>query len=167
MSLNDYELVFTSGTEARLFIDPIEVIDLFPEAPAVDVFELVRFYSVEMEDIFHFAPEDPIPPDIQEYVKAATACALMRVYNFGGGGGAGDVSFRLGDLQVDNNRSNTAPVNRLNAGNWCELAAALREEILRTGPGAGLRAVVKGSNFPNPMPCRIIRPKEHMPTTIW
>jgi hypothetical protein len=168
MGLNeDFEIVFSSGTAERLFIDPVELSMLFPEASAMEVFELVRLYSEEMQTVFRFGPDEPIPVEVQEYVKAATACALMRLYNFGGQGGADALSIRLGDLQVDNSKSNNAPITKLNASNWCELAAALREELMRINSGAGMKAIMKGSRYPNPMPCRQIRSKEWYYPDLW
>lgn len=163
----DFELVFTSGTVARLYVDPSELQALFPEASYVEVLELIRMYSLEMADLLEISATDLIPLDVQEYVKAAAACALTRLYDITGLGGAGDVTFRLGDLSVEGGRSIRNEINRANAGNWCELAAVLREDLLRRQTGAGMRAVVKGSNYPNPMPCRVIRHKDNAPMSVW
>jgi hypothetical protein len=165
MSLNeDFEIVFSSGTTARLFIDPAELVSMFPEAAPIEIFDFVRMYSLEMQEMFQFKPDDAIPLDVQEYVRAATACALTRL---GVGGMANEQSVQLGDLQVSTSRGRaTQPITRLTASTWCELAGALREELTRSQMGAGIRAVVKGSNFPNPMPSRRIRRKDHMPTSI-
>lgn len=177
MSLReDYELVFSSGTAERLFVDPAELHILFPDVSYMEVFELVRFYSLESKaelDLHNSADGTPyeIPVIAQEYVKAAVACALTRLYDFNGMGGGnvgGNNSFRLGDLQVDSNRGNMPSViSRGTAATWCELAAALREEMLRLKPGAGLKSVVRGSRRLNPMPSRFIRTKDYAPTSLW
>jgi hypothetical protein len=168
MSLREeYELIFTSGTTARLYVDPAELQILFPDAPYVEIFELVRMFSLEMKEAFNYTATSEIPLDVQEYIKAATACALTRLYDIGGTGGPGDLTFRLGDLSVESPSQVRNEVTRANASNWCELAAVLREELLRTSSGAGMRAIVKGSNYPNPMPCRVIRHKDNAPMSVW
>jgi hypothetical protein len=174
MSLNeDFELVFSSGSESRLFLDVSEFTSLFPDASEMEIYELIHMYSTEMAELLDIGPGDEVPLDVQEYVKAAVACALTRLYNLSGlGGTAGmDVSFQLGDLQVSR-RSSTGTngrgsVTRATAQGWCELAAVLREELLRTRTGAGMRAIVRGSNHVNPMPSRHIRHKEDAPMTVW
>jgi hypothetical protein len=151
----DFEIVFTSGTTGPLYVDPAELQSLFPEAGYVEILEFVSYYSLEVEELLD---GKPITLESQEYVKAATACALSRIYDYAGGLGGGDGTIRLGDLQIEGGRSASAraALTAGNASTWCQLAAALRADLTRGGLGAGMKAVVRGSNYPNPMPRRAL-----------
>lgn len=165
----DFELVFTSGSTARLFIDPAELTGLFPDASFMEIYELVSIYSLEAAELLDIGADDEIPSGARDYVLAAAACALSRLHDLSGIGAGGDGAFRLGDLSVESARSGGAPnqMTRANASTWCELAAVLRDELVTGRTGASIRAVVKGANYPNPMPVRGIREKEDMPITVW
>lgn len=169
MSLrSDFELVFSSGATGRLFIDPSELTSLFPDATYMQIYELVHIYSLEAAKLLDLDVTEEIPPNARDYVLAATACALSRLYDLSGIGSGGDGAFRLGDLSVESARSGGSPsqMTRATASTWCELAAVLRDELVK-GTGATIRVIVKGSAYPNPIPCRVIREKEDMPMTVW
>lgn len=165
----DFELVFTAGVEGELYVDPAELILLFPTAPYVEVLELINYFSHEVDELLE---DGEITYEAREYIKASVACALSRLYDLSGlGGGVGDAAFRLGDLSVERRSSGQgggrSSINRANAQTWCELAAVMREELLPGRTGAGIRGVVRGDRWPNPMPARGIRPKEDTPMTIY
>jgi hypothetical protein len=159
MSLGaDFELVFTSGVSGSVYLDPAELQVLFPEAGYVEILEFISYYSAEVDDLLENQAE--ITLEVQEYIKAATACALSRIFDYNGGLGGGDGMVRLGDLQIQGGRgSNGAPTSG-NAATWCQLAAALRSEMLRGQKRTGMRAVVRGSKYRNPMPMRHLRNAE-------
>lgn len=170
MSLRqDFELVFTSGTTTVLYIDPTELAGLFPDATYMEIYELVHLFSLEAAQLLDLAAGEEVPPAARDYVLAATACSLSRLYDLSGIGSGGDGAFRLGDLSVESARSGGSPsvLTRANAATWCELAAVLREELVAGRTGATIKAIVKGANYANPMPCRGIREKEDMPMTVW
>jgi hypothetical protein len=170
MSLRkDFELVFSSGASGVLLIDPSELAGLFPDATYMEIYELVHRYSLEALELLKLDADDEIPSGARDYVLAAAACALTRLYDLSGIGAGGDGAFRLGDLSVESARSGGAPsqMTRATASTWCELAAVLRDELITGRTGASIRAIVKGSAYPNPMPCRGIREKEDMPMTVW
>lgn len=170
MSLRkDFELVFSSGASGVLYIDPSEVVGMFPDASYMEIYELINLYSLEAAQLVKLDAGDDVPPAVRDYVLAATACALSRLYDLSGIGSGGDGAFRLGDLSVESARSGGSPgtITRATASTWCELAAVLRDEIITGRTGASIRAIVKGLAYPNPIPCRGIREKEDMPMTVW
>lgn len=151
----DQELVFATIL-SPLYIDIDEMHPFYPEASNVEVMELINRYSLEVANILSLDIEDPevVPPFIAlEYIRAAVQCALSRIYDYGAGGMEG--SLTLGDLSISSKSYPRNVINRANAMTPCELAAALRLELLRTE--APMRAVVKGTNFKNPMPKRHLR----------
>lgn len=165
----DFELIFSSGTTIELPIDPEELLLLFPDAPYVEVLELIQYYTLEVDEL---NDDDELTVVAVEYIKAAVACALSRLYDPSGlAGGVGDAVFRLGDLSVERRSSGQgggrASINRTNAQTWCELAAALREELLPGRTGAMMKSVVRSSRWANPIPCRVVREKEDTPITVY
>lgn len=149
----DFIFTFTPGV-SPLYIDPEEIEIIFPDAPYVDVLELIYKYSLEVDDI---RGTNPVSEHMYDYVYAATACSLSKIY-----GGIGSVfgdenAVVLGDLSVTtSSRPRTAAnVTIGNYGNWCELAFALRN--LLTRGTKMVKPYVRGSNFRNPMPSRKIR----------
>lgn len=145
---DEYVLTFMSGA-TPMYVDPDEIKYLFPEATYVEITEFITYYSLEVDEI---APET-IGTTAREYVKAATACALSKIYDYGGIGE--ETSIKLGDFSITNRAMPKQTVNRRNASTWCELAAALRLELTRNA--VSLKAIVKGSNYSNPIPERQLR----------
>lgn len=144
----DYEISFAAGL-SPLYLDPEDFLPLFPDARAIEIATFIKLYSEEMDLLF--AGKD-LTNTAYDYIRAATACALSRVYSEGEGN---ESSFALGDLQVTTRNTPKTSVNRANATTWCELAAVLRSEMYRGR--AGMKPVVKGSNFENPMPIRTLK----------
>jgi hypothetical protein len=169
----DFELIFSSGTTIDLPVDPEELLLLFPDAPYVEILELIQYYTLEVNQLIPDQDDrDELSAAIVEYIKAAVACALSRLYDPTGlAGGVGDAVFRLGDLSVERRSSGQgggrSSVNRINAQTWCELAAVLREELIPGRTGAMMKSVVRSSKWCNPMPCREIREKEDTPLTVF
>jgi len=119
-----------------LYIDPESLLSYFPDATLLEIGEIVHNYSLEVKEIYGLlSTEDgsSLNFTMLEYIKAATACDLSRTYGYGGDD---EVSLKLGDLNITNRTIPRNVVTRSNATTWCQIAAALRKEMLaaRVGP---------------------------------
>lgn len=150
------------------YIDPEAVQSVFPEASLIQISELIYDASQEALDFFTDtgAPgpqTQVITPNIQttieDFVMATVCCNLMRIYAIGGMNDITEVS--LGDLTV-NTRNNIKEhgINRASASTWCELAGVIRDELYALSNRSGMKAILKGSKYHNPMPKRQIRTQE-------
>lgn len=113
-----------------LYVDPEELKPYFPDAPLLEIGEFIHLYSEEIKEIFSLLDADDgssLSFTSLEYIKAATACELSRVY---GGGGDDELSIRLGDLSITNRNLPRSTLTRSNATTWCQIASILRKEIL-------------------------------------
>lgn len=146
--MEEQELIFMGELEP-LYIDPEALSLYYSEASLTEVAETVHRFSVEVVKILG-DPEE-LPYVAYEYIEAATLCWLSKKYDYGIGGGDA-TSLSLGDLSISNQSYPKKQLNRGNSSSWCELASALREEILRSG--AGMRAIVAGSRYSSKMPGR-------------
>jgi hypothetical protein len=119
-----------------LYLDPEELRAYFPEASLLEIGEALHYYSLEVKQIYSLN-DDATTANLSftalEYIKAAAACDLSRTYSYGGDD---DVSVQLGDLTVTTRNLPRAEITRGNATTWCQIAAALRKEMLagKTGP---------------------------------
>lgn len=119
-----------------LYLDPEELKPFFPEASLIEIGESIHFYSLEVKQLYSlndYATSADLSFTALEYIKAAAACNLSRTYAYGGDD---DVSVQLGDLTVTTRNLPRSEVTRSNATTWCQIAAALRKEMLagKTGP---------------------------------
>lgn len=119
-----------------LYLDPEELKPFFPEASLIEIGESIHFYSLEVKQLYSLndsATSADLSFTALEYIKAAAACNLSRTYAYGGDD---DVSVQLGDLTVTTRNLPRSEVTRSNATTWCQIAAALRKEMLagKTGP---------------------------------
>lgn len=148
------EIIYFAGIFEPMLIDPAELSSVFPDAPASEIAEQIYYASLEVEAItgFDFSEGDDVTFLMLDYVKAAAACALSRTFDYATGD---EQSVRLGDLDVVNRVFPKNSANRSNATTWCELAAALRKELIYEN--TGLRAVVHGASYDNPIPNRDLR----------
>lgn len=113
-----------------LYIDPEEIILIFPEASLLEAGELIHHYSNEVKEIFSIkdaSATSNLSFTVYEYIKAAVACELSRTYGLGGDD---ELQVRLGDLSITNRSLPRGSVNRGNATTWCQIAAALRKEMI-------------------------------------
>lgn len=151
----DVVITFAAGLDP-MYLAPEELSPMFTDAPLTTIAEEIFIASTEVKKILKLADdvaEEDIPLIAMEYVRAAVACKLSKTFE---GTDDGIISnFRLGDLQVITQPFNKSKINRGNAATWCELAFALRNEML--GEATGFRSVVKGSAYKNPMPVRKLR----------
>lgn len=150
----DFVAIFLSDLDP-MAIDHEEILTFFDEARPEEVLELIYLYTSEA---LQLTGETEVTPLMRDYVRAAVACALDRTYNDEYGGG--ETEFSLGDLQVTKRgAAASGKTTIVNATTWCELAALLREELLRGGK-AGMKAVVKGDKWDNPIPARALARQE-------
>jgi hypothetical protein len=149
--LEDQTLIFAASI-TPLYIDPEELISLFPDSNLTEIAEYIYIFSSEVKTMLKL--DDGEEPSFLalEYIKAATACALSKIY---GDDSNDELSFRLGDLSVQNNGFTKNRVTRANATTWCELAAVLRNELISST--TGMKVVVKGANYKNPIPVRAFK----------
>lgn len=144
-----------------LYLDPEIVLRYFPEGDLVEITELIHWYSTELQYILNDTTliNDDITPVMQNYILASVLCDLSRLYTFSGGmnGFSSSNGFTLGDLEIkgSSSSSNSSNGSANMPTTWCELAALLRGQLV--GGSAGMKAIVKGSNYCNPIPCRRLR----------
>lgn len=137
--LREDEVIAFAPDVEPLYVDPEELVPYFPDAPLLEIGEFVHIYSTEIKDMFGLLDTEDgsgLSFTALEYIKAATACELSRVY---GGGGDDELSVRLGDLSITNRNLPRTTLSRANATTWCQIAATLRKEIL--AQKVGIRAV--------------------------
>lgn len=140
VTLKSEEIITFAPDVDPLYIDPEEILSFFPDASLLEIGELVHHYSIEIKNIFNLEDVDngsELNFTIQEYIKAATCCELSRTYGFGGDD---ELSLKLADLSITNRSNPRQSVNRGNATTWCQIAAALRKEIM--AKRVNMRAVV-------------------------
>lgn len=147
------EIIYFAGIFEPMLIDPSELALVFPDAPASEIAEQIYYASLEVEAItgLDFSTDEATYLML-DYVKAAAACALSRTFEYATGD---EQSVRLGDLDVVNRVFPKNSANRSNANTWCELAAALRKELIYES--TGIRAVVHGGSYDSPIPNRDLR----------
>jgi hypothetical protein len=144
-----------------LYLNPEIVLTYFSSADLAEVTELINWYSLEIKALLNVTTITEVTQLMQDFILASVLCDLSKIYTFGGGlsGFTSSESFTLGDLQVKSSSgpssSTSNGFNRSGVGSWCELAALLRQEL--TATNNNLKAVVKGSNFRNPIPCRALK----------
>lgn len=145
-----------------MVLDPEEFMPYYPDATAYEIAELVAQYSKEAENILHvmitdtlaeLMDRDPIVAQtIQDFVQAATLCALSKVYDITNGAISSQVSF--GDLTISTNNPVRNNIGRSSAVTWCEMAAVVRNELYQLSNKSGMRAVMRGEKHHNPVPNR-------------
>jgi hypothetical protein len=155
VTLRATETIYFSADIAPLYVDPELLLPYFPEASVLQVGEIIHYYSKEVTEIYTSSSNEIVNNGsslnftAQEYIKAATACELSRTYGYGGGDD--EVSVRLGDLEIRNRNSPRSLVTRANAVTWCQIATALRSEMIAHKIGAkGVVIRNSNANIPNP-----------------
>lgn len=147
------ETITMAGIITPLCVSPDELIAIFPDATELDIAEAMWRASSELNTILKLGDgECPTDPTALDYIKAAAACELSRVFELGDGN---EQSIALGDFSVTYRSFPKSSTNRGNATTWCELAAALRKEVLYKA--SSTKAFVHGSNYDNPIPVRKLR----------
>lgn len=131
VTLGSDEVVIFASDVSPLYLDPEELLAFFPDSTLVEAGELIHHYSLEIKELYSIPDSSDLNPQlgstVLEYIKAAAACELSRTYGYGG---EDELSVKLGDLSITNRSLPRIGVNRGNATTWCQLAAALRREVL-------------------------------------
>jgi hypothetical protein len=125
----DETITFAPDLEP-LYLDPEELISIFPDASLIEIGEMIYRYSLEIKEIYGLQGNEDgstLPFTILEYIKAASACELSRTYGFGGDD---ELSLKLADLEITNRSAPRTIATRSNATTWCQIAASLRREVL-------------------------------------
>lgn len=136
VTLKHEEVITFAPDVAPLYLNPEEIKSYFPEASLMEIGELVHFYSLEVKQLYSYT-DDVTGADLNfttlEYIKASVACELSRTYSYGGDD---DISVTLGDLSIASRSLPRTQITRGNATTWCQIAAALRKEMLtgKVGP---------------------------------
>ncbi len=130
VTLRENETISFSADVSPIYLDPEELLSIFPDASLLEIGELIHNYSNEIKEMFDIedsntSPE--LPFTVLEYIKASAACELSRTYGFGGDD---ELSVQLGDFQITNRSAPRSVATRSNATTWCQIAASLRREIL-------------------------------------
>jgi len=165
ITLKAEEIITFAPDVAPLYLSPEEVLPLFPEASLIEIGELIHFHSLEVESIYKIKntyKAENLAHAAIEYIKAAVACDLSKMYNYGGDD---DVSVTLADLTVTARNFPRTFIYRGNAVTWCQIAAVLRQEMLsaKTGP-KGIQP--KGlPSFEILSPGKFVDPDTHM--DVW
>lgn len=136
ITLKADEIMTFAPDVTPLYLSPEEILPLFPEASLIEIGELIHFHSLEVETIYGIKntyEASKLAYAALEYIKAAVACDLSRMYNYGGDD---DVSVTLADLTVTARNIPRTTISRGNAVTWCQIAAALRKEMLAMKTGA-------------------------------
>lgn len=144
-----------------LYLDPDVVAIYWPEMKInpngyAEVVEIIYRHSIFLQKWFGI--NVVITPLMEEYLLAVVLCELSRIYDDLLGNGSTAGGFTLGDLTVTQANAVAGGSKRYNRGNidtWCEYAAMLRLELMQVRNG--IKAVIRGSNFPNPIPPRHLR----------
>lgn len=113
-----------------LYLDPEELLSIFPEAGLLEIGELIHHYSEEVKQMYSIQDSNlnpDLPFTVLEYIKASACCELSRTYGFGGDD---EMSLKLADLEITNRSAPRDVATRSNATTWCQIAASLRREIL-------------------------------------
>lgn len=159
VTLRSDETIAFAADVSPLYLDPESIQPYFPDASLLEIGEIIHAFSHEVNLIYDidFTDLDPMFTiessgastfTVLEYIKAATCCELSRTYGFGGDD---ELSLQLSDFKITNRSMPRQSINRGNATTWCQIAAALRKEIIsfRVGPMAmrpkGLPGVTIGT----------------------
>jgi len=135
VTLKSDETITFAADVSPLYIDPEEILSYFPDASLLEVGELVHHYSLELKEVFNYLDSEDgssLSFSAAEYIKASACCELSRTYGFGGDD---ELSIKLADLSITNRSNPRNSVNRGNATTWCQIAAALRKEVLTARVG--------------------------------
>ena len=143
VTLREDEVISFAADISPLYVDPDEILLIFPDSSRLEIAEVIHGYSHEVNSLFSITADtiDPmavmnsygIPPfSVYQYIRASTACELTRIYGYGGDD---ELSVELADLKITNRNTPRDNITRSNATTWCQVAAALRKEIVNKRVG--------------------------------
>jgi hypothetical protein len=170
ITLRAEEIIAFAPGLMPLYIDPESIRSYFPDATLLEIGELIHGFSHEVNSIFGikdpnldpvslieedaenpvdiFSKQNANPYTVFEYVQASVLCRLTKIYGFGGDD---ELSLELADFKVTNRNTPRSNITRANATTWCQIAAALRKEII--AKKVGLKSVL-----PKGLPIKSIIP---------
>lgn len=162
ITLRSDESIAFAPDISPLYLDPESLLSIFPDATLLEIGELIHGYSHEVNQLYGITElpgteEDPLAKinnvtgvtyTVIDYIRASVACELSRMYGFGGDD---ELTVQLGDLSITNKNTPKSEINRSNATTWCQIAAALRKEILSKRVG------IKGVQ-PKGLPRKVVTP---------
>jgi hypothetical protein len=143
VTLREDEVISFAADISPLYVDPDEILLIFPDSSRLEIAEVIHGYSHEVNSLFSIT-EDTVNPleimtnygvppfSVYQYIRAATACELTRIYGYGGDD---ELSVELADLKITNRNTPRSNITRANATTWCQIAAALRKEIVNKRVG--------------------------------
>lgn len=149
VTLKSDETVSFASEFDPLYINPEQIQSYFPEASLLEIGELIHYHSLEVYNVYGFnesSPTSSVNYISLEYIEAAACCDLSRTFSYGAGD---DISVQLGDLSVTARNSARNTINRANAVTWCQIAAALRKEMVAGKTGS---KGMQPRGFPNDAP---------------
>jgi hypothetical protein len=143
VTLREDEVISFGADISPLYVDPDEILLIFPDSSRLEIAEVIHAYSHEVNSLFSITADtvNPmeimasygIPPfSVYQYIRASTACELTRIYGYGGDD---ELSVELADLKITNRNTPRSNITRSNATTWCQIAAALRKEIVNKRVG--------------------------------
>lgn len=130
ITLGADEIIYFAPDLSPMYLDPEELLAIFPDASLIEIGETIYRYSLEVKEIYGLSGNEDgasFPFTVLEYIKASAACDLSRTYGFGG---EDEASIKLADLEIRSSSLPRSSVSRANATTWCQIAAALRSEVL-------------------------------------
>lgn len=159
ITLREDEIITFAPDIYPLYVDPESIRPVFPDSSLVEIAEIIHGFSHEINSIFGITSATINPMTVIEnygtstfavsqYIRASTICELTRIYGYGGDD---ELSVELADLKITNRNTPRNNITRSNATTWCQIAAALRKEIITKR--VGIRAVQ-----PKGLPQRVVTP---------
>lgn len=144
VTLKEQETITFAPDIEPLYVDPESILLFYPDSSLLEIGELIHLYSHEVNQIFGIAnitanidAETGVMQALEnngistfsivEYIKASVLCQLTKIYGFGGDD---ELSLELADFKITNRNTPKTSINRANATTWCQVAAALRKEIM-------------------------------------
>lgn len=150
VSLAENEFISFAGEISPLYLDPDELTAIYPSATRLEIAELIYRFSLEIDGLMGTPTQDAL-----DYIFAATACALSRVYDDALTGPGS--YFMLGDLQVGGSSgSSRSGASSSAPDSWCDLALMLRK-LLRTTGSKTMKPTRKAEHYRNPIPSRAFK----------
>lgn len=143
VTLREDEVISFGSDISPLYVDPDELLIIFPDSSRLEIAEVIHAYSHEVNAIFGIKPDTVSPMTVIEsygvspfavyqYIRASVACELTRIYGYGGDD---ELSVELADLKITNRNTPRSNITRSNATTWCQIAAALRKEVVNKRVG--------------------------------
>lgn len=155
----DYEFSFATVL-TPFYSNPEEIVALSEvEITELQAAELIQRFSAEAQTLLGLHADQEPPFGVVEYVTASVLCHLAKLNGDVLGFESRAQSITLGDWQVSKGygprSSSSSKATRESANNWCELAAALKREMMAQTRVP--RTWVRSGRHKNPIPSRYFK----------